>query len=244
MKRLTSHFFGIVSSFLLIASCAEEEPEPGIIFPELPYGSVLDIDGNTYKTIEIGQQTWMAENLKTTRYNDNTAIPHVVENTEWQSIKSPAYCWYNNDASTKHIYGALYNYYTVQTDKLCPSGWHIPSDEEWKILEIYLGMSRSTDDSIGARGTNEGGKLKETGTVHWNNPNTGATNESGFTALPVGHRYVNGPFNPLGSYTLFWSSTDYISSFGWTRTIVSEKAYIFRKNDPPEMGLSVRCLKD
>jgi len=136
-----------------------------IIFnPSLTYGEVSDIDGNYYKTIQIGSQIWMAENLKTTRYNDGSNIPLVTDNTAWSNLTTPGYCWYNNDAATyKNVYGALYNWYAVNTGKLCPSGWHVPSEYEWTLLVNYLGGVYAA-----------GGKLKETGTTHWYSPNAGA----------------------------------------------------------------------
>jgi uncharacterized protein (TIGR02145 family) len=151
----------------------------GIHFnPDLNYGSVSDIDGNLYKTIQIGSQVWLAENLKTTKYNDGAPIPDVTDQIEWQNRRSDAYCWYNNAASSfKAVYGALYNWYAVNTAKLCPSGWHVPTLDEWKILAAYLGGEAVA-----------GGKLKETGTGRWLSPNAGATNSSGFAAVPAGLR--------------------------------------------------------
>ena len=114
--------------------------DPIIFNPNLTYGSVLDVDGNTYKTIQIGTQLWMAENLKTTKFNDGTLIPEVRGSSEWNNLTKPAYCWYDNDSATyRAAYGALYNWYTVNTTKLCPSGWHAPTDTEWNTLLIYLG---------------------------------------------------------------------------------------------------------
>jgi uncharacterized protein (TIGR02145 family) len=140
-----------------------------------------DVDGNVYNTVTIGAQVWMAENLRTTKYNDGTSIPLVTDSTKWSDLSTPAHCWYNNDkASYKATYGALYNWYTVATDNLCPTGWHVPTTAEWQILKDYLGSSV------------DGGKLKESGTTHWKSPNKGATNESGFTALPGGLPYLQG----------------------------------------------------
>ena len=122
---------------------------------------VQDIDGNNYLTVTIGTQIWMAENLRTTKYNDGTAIPLVTDNTTWANLTTPAYCWYNNDAKTNgSTYGALYNWYSVNTKKLCPTGWHVPNDTEWTTLTTYLGGTAVA-----------GGKLKETGTAHWYSPN-------------------------------------------------------------------------
>ena len=139
----------------------------------------MDADSNYYPVVIIGTQTWMAKNLKTTKYNDNTAIPGVTNNTTWANSTFPAYCWYNNNgAAYKNLYGALYNWHTVDSGNFCPVGWHVPSDDEWKTLEMYLGMSQSDADGEGIRGTDEGGKLKETGNTHWESPNRGATNET------------------------------------------------------------------
>ena len=143
------------------------------------------MDGNTYNTIMIGTQTWMKENLKTTTFNDGTSIPLETDATKWAALTSSGYCYYNNDEATyKDTYGVLYNWYTVNTGKLCPSGWHIPIEADWTNLTTFLG---------GENGA--GGKLKESGTSHWINPNSGATNETKFTALPGGERVsVNGSF--------------------------------------------------
>ena len=159
-------------------------PEP-ICGPET--GTVTDIDGNTYQTVKIGDQWWMAENLKVTCYRNGDAIPNITDGTTWASLSTGAYCEYNNDINNVATYGRLYNWYAVTDSRnIAPAGWHVPSDAEWKQLEMYLGMSQSEADATGWRGTDEGGKLKEVGTMHWNSPNTGATNESGFTALPGG----------------------------------------------------------
>ncbi len=134
---------------------------------DLVYDAVADVDGNVYKTIGIGSQTWMAENLRTTRYNDQTEIPLVTGDTAWSSLQTPGYCWYeDNEAVFKNIYGAYYNWFTVNTGKLCPSGWHVPSDGEWKVLEMELGMTQEEADELEWRGI-EAVKLKETGTMNW-----------------------------------------------------------------------------
>jgi uncharacterized protein (TIGR02145 family) len=192
--------------------------------------TIADIEGNVYKTVKIGNQWWMAENLKTTKYNDGTAIPY---STGWGELDG-AYCWYNNDISYKNPYGALYNWYAVNTGKLCPTGWHVPSIDDWKTLTDYLGG-----------GDNAGGKLKETGTVHWGSPNLGATNESGFTALPGGYRGgFEGHFEAVGSDGYFFCSE---LEGGHTSSLV-----VSYDNEGAGRGLSennqepysVRCLKD
>jgi len=188
--------------------------------------TVKDIDGNVYKTITIGKQTWMAENLKTTKYNDGSAIPNVAATTERATLLAPGYNWYNNDEVTnKATYGALYNGYAVNTGKLCPKGWHVPSDDEWTTLTDTLG-------------DNNADKLKETGITHWASPNADATNESGFTALPGGISY-GGTFIGVGYRGFWWSSTDY-----WYREMVYDNRYVLREQCLKENLLSVRCLKN
>jgi uncharacterized protein (TIGR02145 family) len=173
-------------------------------------GTVTDIDGNVYQTVKIGGQWWMAENLKVTHYRNGEAIPNITSNSEWAGLSSGAYCAYDNNNSNIATYGLLYNWYTVVDSRnIAPAGWHVPTDEEWKQLEIYLGMSQSDADKPGLRGSDEGGKLKETGTAHWHSPNIGATNSSGFSALPGGCRDFNftGAYEGMGELGNWWSST-------------------------------------
>jgi uncharacterized protein (TIGR02145 family) len=208
--------------------------------------TVSDIDGNAYKTIKIGDQWWMAENLKTTKYDDGTVIPNVTDPTAWCNITSGAYCIYENDINNAPIYGHLYNFYAVlDTRKLCPAGWHVPSDDEWKTLEMYLGMTVGLDD-IGERGTTEGGKLKETGYEHWFSPNEGATNESGFTALPGSFRNSQGvtvagfyPKTLSDQNAVWWTSTE-----GYYRALHHYNSTIYRYYYWYSNGFSVRCIKD
>jgi uncharacterized protein (TIGR02145 family) len=208
----------------------------------------MDADSNYYPVVIIGTQTWMAKNLKTTKYNDNTSIQGVTDNTTWANSTTPAYCWYhNNEAIYKNLYGALYNWHTVDTGNFCPVGWHVPSDDEWKTLEMYMGMSQSDADAQNWRGADEGigGKLKESGTEHWASPNTGATNESGFSALPSGFRHFNdGSYWDLRKYAAFWSSTEYSSNSAWYRTLYFYRSDIERYYDSKGFGGSVRCVKD
>lgn len=198
-------------------------------------GTLKDIDGNSYKIVTIGSQTWMAENLKTTQYNDGTAIPLIADSLSWNNRAVPAYCWYRNDESTyKAAYGALYNWHTVNTGKLCPSGWHVPNDDEWTILTTYLG-----GESV------SGVKLKEAGTTHWMSPNK-ATNETGFSAIPQGIRNYLGHFYNLGLTGYWWSSTTFVSpaTAAWARTMTNNADNVQRGGQTKPDGLSVRCLKD
>jgi uncharacterized protein (TIGR02145 family) len=197
-------------------------------------GTVTDIEGNTYKTIIIGTQEWMAENLKTTKYNDGTAIPNVTDATAWADLSTPAYCWYNNDAATnKATYGALYNWYVINTGKLCSTGWHVPTDAEWSTLTTFLG-----GESV------SGGKLKEIGKSHWNSPNTGADNSSGFSALPGGSCFDNGYFYYNGHNGYWWSSNESDTFNSWFRSMGSDISYVYRTDLEKKYGFSVRCVKD
>jgi uncharacterized protein (TIGR02145 family) len=205
-----------------------------------------DGDGNHYPVVTIGTQTWMAENLKTTKYKNSTAIPLVTDNTAWANLSTPAYCWYDNDSSTYgSVYGALYNWFSVETGNLCPTGWHVPTDLEWQTLEMHLGMSQSAANSTGWRGTDEGGKMKEAGMAHWNSPNTGATNSSGFTALPGGYRgYGSGGFNVIGYDGYWWSSTAPSTTIAWYRVLGYFDSNVGRGNYDEKGGFSVRCVRD
>lgn len=209
--------------------------------PGYETGSVVDVEGNNYKTVKIGDQWWMAENLKTTKYNDGTSIPNVTSDGTWALMASGAYCWYNNDIANKSIYGALYNWHTANTQKLCPEGWHVPSDSEWTTLATALG-GRDT----------AGGKLKEDGTAHWRSPNDGATNESGFTALPGGYRRNNGPFGyethygTLGTGGHWWSATEVgpDSPDSWGDFMYYDNSTFPNYGHSKTAGFSVRCVMD
>ena len=214
--------------------------------PDLMYGSLNDIVGNTYKTIEIGSQTWMAENLKTSKYNDGTDIPNIIDQIEWVNLTTPGYCWYLNDESKyKNTYGALYNWHTMKTGKLCPTGWHVPGKEEWITLSSYLG-----GEGIAV------GKSRESGTIHWVATNTEVNNSSGFTALPGGTRTVflqeHYPdfdyFVNLGYAGDFWSSDEEPHLFGGPN--LGSSWYFYYDNSggnwahEKSAGLSVRCVQD
>lgn len=220
-----------------------------IIVDSADPGTVTDIDGNVYNTVKIGNQWWMVENLRVTHYRDGTSIPLVFINSKWVSQKNGAYCYYNMDANNTAEYGLLYNFHAVNNGGgLAPDGWHVASNDEWKELEMSLGMTQEQADATLWRGTDEGGKLKETGTIHWNAPNTGATNETGFTALPGGWRSMyDGTFSGMGIFTSFWTSTGTTSSnstYALIRSLSSTKAGISRTGSLRVAGLSVRCIKD
>jgi uncharacterized protein (TIGR02145 family) len=210
-------------------------------FTTLP---LADIDGNNYKTVKLGTQVWMAENLKTTRYNDGTSIPNVTDDAEWSVQTEGAYCWQNNNLQNKDIYGALYNWFTVATNKLCPTGWHVPTDSEWRTFYVFTGMSESAANGFGWIGMDNGGKLKETGTEHWATPNAGATDELGFKALPGGVRYDYSQFSDSGDFGAWWASTESESLSAYVCILVGINADINRMMYLKLAGLSVRCIKD
>jgi len=204
----------------------------------LTYGTVTDIEGKNYKTIPIGIQVWMAENLKTSKLNDGTPIPLVTNNAEWSNLLTPGYCWFeNNDTLYENIYGAHYNWFAVSTGKLCPAGWHIPSDSEWQILVDYLGGSDIS-----------GSKIKEAGSNNWALANTDATNSSGFTALPSGQRSsMDGTFVGQGIYGGWWSTTELDTSplsAVWCRWIHADTTVVARNEIFKKDGFNVRCVKD
>jgi uncharacterized protein (TIGR02145 family) len=194
--------------------------------------TVTDIDGNVYDIVKIGSQTWIKQNLKTTRYSNGDAIPNVTETYAWGDLKTGAYCDYDNTPSNSTTYGRLYNFYTVvDSRKLCPTGWHVPSDTEWSTLITYLGGE-----------TIAGGKLKEAGIAHWVEPNKSATNETGFTALPGGCRFIGD--NYIGDNGFWWSSKEYDTTEAWERNLTFGNREAFRSKDNKETGFSVRCLRD
>lgn len=196
-----------------------------------PSNKVTDIDGNSYNTITIGTQTWMKENLKTTRYSDGSAIPNIADRTVWNSQTSGAYCWYNNDIANKTNYGALYNFYAVMDiHELCPTGWHVPAATEWKTLTTYLG-----GDEIA------GGKLKST-TLWATSTNPGASNSTGFTALPGGG--LGGGYEEIAYYGNWWTATAEDNTYALIRNLYYANSIIYSVGHVKSCGFSVRCIMD
>jgi uncharacterized protein (TIGR02145 family) len=226
MKKMIPAFVLIFVIFALFSTgCKKGDKSPN---------PLSDIEGNIYKTVKIGNQVWMAENLKTASFNDGTDIPLITDAALWGNLTTPGYCWYNNDAvSFKDTYGALYNGYTVITGKLCPAGWHVPEKEEWQILSEFLG------DSLKG-----GGNLKEAGTAHWLSPNKGADNSSGFTAVGAGLRYFEGTFASVLSFTCLWSATGIANDDEWYTGLYFNDAAFITDHRNKKDGFSVRCLKD
>jgi uncharacterized protein (TIGR02145 family) len=208
---------------------------PDIHNPNLSYGTVVDQDGNSYKTIVIGNQTWMAENLKSSTYVNGDVINNVTDHTQWANLTTGACSYYNNNYQNECPYGKLYNWYAVSdTRKICPAGWHVPSDVEWTVLTDYLG------------GTSVAGeKMKSSGAQYWQSPNTFANNLSGFSGLPGGYRGGNGTYSNFVVNGFWWSSTDQLTIAAWIRQLGYDNSNVTRNlNGPKGLGYSVRCIKD
>lgn len=207
-------------------------------------------DGDSYATVQIDEQLWMVENLKVTHYRNGDEIP-TLDNATWSSTEEGAYGIYDNVSSNAEIYGNLYNGYVVTDERgICPEDWHVATDDEFKDLELFLGMNLEEVDTIGYRGEDEGGKMKQIGLEHWNSPNTGATNESGFTALPGGMRHMNGGYFYIENFSFFWSSSEIDSSSNaWGRWLAYNRQDIYRdgmsnRDLNKNNGYSIRCLED
>jgi uncharacterized protein (TIGR02145 family) len=200
--------------------------------------NVLDVDGNTYKTVKIGTQVWMAENLKTSKYSDGSTIPKITDDTEWQNNTTGAWAYFNNDATNNVKYGKLYNWYAVSktsngNKNVCPTGWHVPTDIEWMVLKGYLGGHFIA-----------GGKLKEVGTTSWYSPNKDATNVSLFTGLPCGSRSKLGFYGGIGSDGFWWSSSENSTSDAWFSNLYYDGGDASWDYSDKGYGFSVRCLRD
>ncbi len=203
----------------------------------------LTYDGRTYDLVEIGGQCWFADNLATDQYRNGDPIPTGLDNTAWSTTTNGAFAIYNNDPANDLTYGKLYNWYTtVDSRGLCPTGWHVPTDCEWMYLESSLGMSVTDQETVGWRGTTEGGALKAT--TNWNTPNTGASNSSGFTAFPGGSRSYIGSYDAIGNYGNWWSSTEDDSVNAWSRILGYASSVVARYNLDMQNGFSVRCVRD
>jgi uncharacterized protein (TIGR02145 family) len=212
---------------------------PNIHNPDLTYGTMTDQQGNVYKTIVIGTQEWMAENLNTSVYRNGDPIPTNLDDATWQNTTSGAWAHYNNDASYACPYGKLYNWYAcVDARQLCPVGWHMPTDAEWIVLTSYLGGEDVA-----------GGKMKTTGTIEsatglWYFPNQSATNSSGFSGAPGGFRTRSGNYNDVGYLGYWWSSSELSPSYAWFRFLDYFNGDALRVFNYKQNGFSVRCLRD
>lgn len=211
----------------------------------LSYGSMTDQEGNRYKTIKIGNQTWMAENLKTTKYRNGVNILSITDNTQWINNTTGAYCSINNNTSNDCPYGKLYNWYAViNNNNICPAGWHVPSDGEWNVLVANLDPTYNPI-AEGTQSTTAGGKMKSVGTQYWQSPNTNATNNSGYSGFSTGSRSSSdGVFNGFGIGVYWWSSTQFDNTYSWSRGLRNNNGGIERVYWGKGGGFPVRCLKD
>lgn len=215
-KTICKTCFAVVAVIMLMAtgSCKKDSDE------------IRDGDGNVYSTVTIGTQVWLRENLKTTRYNDGSSIP-LVTTGDWEGLLTPAYCWFSNVEANGDIYGGLYNFFAVNTGKLCPHGFHVPARGDVVILTDFLG-------------DNPGGKMKSV--TLWTTPNEGATNSSGFTAMPGGMRTSSFIHNNMYGY--YWTSTEYSTNSGYYFSLAFDDALVNEDHRWGSSGLSVRCIRD
>jgi uncharacterized protein (TIGR02145 family) len=193
---------------------------------------VIDADGNVYKTVVIGTQEWMAENLKTTKYNNGDPI--ATTTLDISAEIGPKYQWaYGDDATNVDIYGRLYTWFAIADSRnVCPTGWHVPSDAEFETLKTFLGTQSTS-----------GVELKEAGTIHWSAPNTGANNLTGFTALPAGYRTMTGGYVSLHLSCYLWSASDN-APLGWGQSMHYNDSLLLRGGYNKQAGVSIRCLRD
>lgn len=246
MKKIAVYLILFTFSIRLFSQQPAIDQSSKEINDEKKGETVIDVDGNIYRTVKIGNQIWMAENLRTTRFNNGIEIQNITADSIWVKLESCAYCWYNNDETFKNKYGALYNWFAVNTGKLCPVGWHVPSDEEWKILEGYVDSYYGVGDTIWNRernrGFNVGQKLMASSGWH---SNGNGTDDFGFSALPGGERLKrNGRFFIEGTNGFWWTSTEYNESSAMYRSLLYGVEYVFRFYHPKGFGFSVRCIMD
>ena len=258
MKDLSVSFTTILFLlFLVTVGCEKENVKEN----EIGANSVSDIDGNTYKTVKIGGQWWMAENLKTTHYANGTEISIIEDKSEWSNLEydDRAMSFWGNSLGSVDTYGGLYTWMTAMDGSnsslsnpsgvqgVCPDGWHMPSDEEWKQLEMYLGMSSAEAYDLGWRGTNEGSILAYNSSlwkIDGRLKNDLEIGTSGFQAIPGGYRYNFGDYSPLGVSAYFWCATEVNNTRAWYRRLSYDKTAVYNFFYDKKYGMSVRCVKD
>ena len=232
MKKILLGFIAI--GLLTFVGCEKEDDTEITDDSSIQYGEgATDIDGNTYQSVIIGTQEWMVENLRTTKYSDGTPIPNVTSNSDWGGLSTGAWCNYHNSSTDEATYGKLYNWYAVETGKLCPTGWHVPTDAEWTVLTDYL----TANGHSGAEGT----ALKATS--GWNSGGNG-TDDYGFLGLPGSGRDDDGNFDSIGDGGVWWSSSQNDASNAWYRYLYDNNDSVNRNDYVKYSGFSVRCLRD
>lgn len=233
VHQLTCCFTEISICLLLIVCSGDHVNQHPETVSDRIAGTVTDIDGNVYQTVKIGRQWWMVENLKVTRYSNGDTISIVNNWKEWVDIEIGACCSYENDRNNIEIYGLLYNWFAVNDERdIAPEGWHVPSDTEWQVLIEYLGGNDSA-----------GGKMKATSDTYWQQPNIGASNKSGFSALPAGFRHYIGAYGELGTQTTFWSSSAYKDTIPVVRELEYDITGVDRYGAYRRNGYSIRCVR-
>ncbi|MGQ8336304.1 fibrobacter succinogenes major paralogous domain-containing protein [Sunxiuqinia sp. A32] len=231
LKRTKVFFLLMLMS--VIISCSKDNAETIEDFTGDSGTFVDQRDGQTYKWVRIDSQIWMAENLKTILFDSGNQIPQVIESSEWVNSRTSSYCWYDNDETIGKTYGALYNWYAVESGKLAPIGWHVPSESEWEELIEFIGGN-----------TIAGEELREEGNQHWIENSQNTNNVHGFSALPSGYRsYEEGSFNHLGANAIWWSSTAKTEQTARMYSISSSSS-IFTTTEQKWWGYAVRCIKD
>jgi uncharacterized protein (TIGR02145 family) len=230
MKKKTKIWFYLASIlgvlFMLISGCEKDDNNTEDTF--------TDYDGNVYHTVTIGTQVWMLENLKVTHYRNGDVILNVTDNTQWSELTTGAYSNYDNNEVNETTYGRLYNWFAISDSRnIAPQGWHLPSVAEWNTLQTYLGGSSLA-----------GGKLKESGTIHWSSPNTGADNGSGFTALPSGNRNADGTYSSLTTYGFWFISEEFSATESKYRGVRFDEATFHESHVDKNFAFAVRCIKD
>lgn len=223
MKRFLKLSFVCILFSVVFFGCTNDE------FEKLTE-TVTDIDGNVYHAIKIGDQVWLTENLRVTKYNDGTAIPNVTDSAAWANLTTDGYCYYDNDPAYGTTQGCLYNWYAVNIGKLAPEGWHVATDAEWTVLSEYLGGNSEA-----------GAKLKSI--TGWDSPNTGATKSGSFMALSGGSRSSSG-FKLRGQYGIWWSSTENDAGTAWDRYLYYNASSVQRNGSSKYLGASIRCVKN
>lgn len=239
MKNLLTSLIVIAAFFLYNCDDKSNNPKADL--------TVTDIDGNVYKTVRIGNQTWMAENLNVAHYRNGDSIPEIIDNNEWRNAGMGATCLYDHNLALGDLYGRLYNWYALYDARgLAPDGWRIPNDDDWKELEEYLGMSKAEANDYEFRGTDQGSQLAGKADL-WiddvlvKNPNFA---KSKFDAVPGGFRNGAGKFYSINIEAYFWTLTEYYNYFAFHRLISSYYSNIYRFRSFKNSGYSVRCIKD
>jgi uncharacterized protein (TIGR02145 family) len=233
MKKLVLRVFVLLSIAIIYTACNDDNEEDEPTDPNK--GTVTDSQGNSYPTVKIGEQWWMAENLTSTSFSNGEDIPNVIAVGEWASTEAAGYCNFDNDSAKGDVYGRLYNYYAaVDGRNICPEGWHVPNDDEWTELVQFLGGPDVA-----------GGKLKQTGTDLWSSPNGDATNETGFTAIPGGSRTaIEGLYVGLGINGGMWSTTAQSAEKAYVWNVTSTDGAMNHFDQRKNTGWAVRCVKD